>query len=87
MVLNLDACGSGGKIILFQSGPNTPWLVKYYSGVPHPYGQVAGEELFQSGVLPSDTDYRIFRDYGNLVGLKICNQKYIIILCDFSTRS
>ncbi|KAL1505193.1 hypothetical protein ABEB36_004814 [Hypothenemus hampei] len=69
VVLNLDSCGSGGKIILFQSGPEAAWLLKYYSGVPHPYGQVAGEELFQTGILPSDTDFRIFRDFGQLVGL------------------
>jgi len=26
------------------------------------------EEIFQTGVIPSDTDYRIFVAYGNLVG-------------------
>ncbi|XP_066259368.1 endoplasmic reticulum metallopeptidase 1-like [Euwallacea similis] len=69
VIVNLDACGSGGKIILFQTGPDAPWLIKFYNGVPHPFGQVAGEELFQTGLLPSDTDFRIFRDYGKLVGL------------------
>uniref|UniRef100_A0AAR5P1C9 FXNA-like protease n=2 Tax=Dendroctonus ponderosae TaxID=77166 RepID=A0AAR5P1C9_DENPD len=69
VVINMDSTGSGGKIILFQTGPKTPWLLKYYNGVPHPYGQVAGEELFQSGFLPSGTDFRIFRDFGKLVGL------------------
>lgn len=69
VVINLDAAGSGGKIILFQTGPETPWLVKYYGKVPHPYGQAAGEEIFQSGIIPSDTDFRVFRDVGGLVGL------------------
>jgi Zn-dependent M28 family amino/carboxypeptidase len=67
-LLNLDAAGAGGKIILFQSGPEAPWLLTYYSRVPHPYGQAAGEEIFQSNIIPSDTDFRIFRDYGGLVG-------------------
>jgi MFS family permease len=69
VLLNLEATGAGGKIILFQSGPAAPWLLTYYSKVPHPYGQAAGEEIFQSNIIPSDTDFRIFRDNGGLVGL------------------
>lgn len=67
-IINLEACGSGGKIVLFQTGPDAPWLVKYYSKVPHPSGNVVGEEIFQSGLIPSDTDFRLFRDFGNMVG-------------------
>lgn len=72
VVVNLEAAGHGGKIILFQTGPNAPWLLNYYNKVPHPYAQAAGEEIFQSGLIPSDTDFRIFRDYGGLVGEYIC---------------
>lgn len=43
-------------------------LQMYKNAVPHPNGQVAAEELFQLGLIPSDTDFRIFRDYGHLPG-------------------
>ncbi|XP_031332120.1 endoplasmic reticulum metallopeptidase 1-like [Photinus pyralis] len=68
VVINLEATGVGGKEILFQSGPNSPWLIRYYKKVPHPNGQVFGEEIFQSGIIPSDTDFRIFRDFGGAIG-------------------
>ncbi|XP_017865425.1 PREDICTED: endoplasmic reticulum metallopeptidase 1 isoform X1 [Drosophila arizonae] len=68
-LINLDSAGSGGREILFQSGPNHPWLMKYYREVPHPFANTLGEEMFQAGLIPSDTDFRIFRDYGGVPGL------------------
>ncbi|XP_060653125.1 endoplasmic reticulum metallopeptidase 1 isoform X2 [Drosophila nasuta] len=68
-LINLDSAGSGGREILFQSGPNHPWLMKYYRQVPHPFATTLGEEIFQAGYIPSDTDFRIFRDYGGVPGL------------------
>ena len=51
------------------SGPENPWMIQLYSdSVPHPFGSVVGQEVFESGIIPSDTDYRIFRDYGGLPG-------------------
>uniref|UniRef100_T1H709 FXNA-like protease n=1 Tax=Megaselia scalaris TaxID=36166 RepID=T1H709_MEGSC len=47
-LINLDSAGSGGREILFQSGPNHPWLMKYYKRcAKHPYASTIGEELFQ----------------------------------------
>lgn len=68
VVINLEATGAGGKEILFQAGPSRAWLINYYSKVPHPYAHVAGEEIFQSNIIPSDSDFRIFRDFGGIVG-------------------
>ncbi|XP_058813687.1 endoplasmic reticulum metallopeptidase 1-like [Topomyia yanbarensis] len=68
--INLESAGSGGKEMLFQSGPRNPWLVEMYAtAIMYPYAQAAGEEIFQSGVIPSDTDFRVFRDVGGIPGM------------------
>lgn len=55
VLINLEAAGSGGKEILFQSGPGNSWLINHYHSVRRPFAQVSSEEIFQSGVIPSDT--------------------------------
>ncbi|XP_030376828.1 endoplasmic reticulum metallopeptidase 1-like isoform X2 [Scaptodrosophila lebanonensis] len=79
-LINLDAAGSGGREILFQSGPNHPWLMKYYKKYAlHPFATTMAEEIFQAGIIPSDTDFRVFRDYGNVPGLDMaqCTNGYV----------
>ncbi|KAH8300003.1 hypothetical protein KR044_008473, partial [Drosophila immigrans] len=81
--VNLDAGGSGGREILFQTGPNHPWLVNYYFlYAKHPFGTTLAEEIFQSGAVPSDSDYRIFKehmpglDFGQVINGYIYHTKY-----------
>jgi len=43
--------------------------LKYYGkNIVHPFASTIGEELFQNGFVPSETDYRVFRDFGHIPG-------------------
>ncbi|XP_060658461.1 endoplasmic reticulum metallopeptidase 1-like [Drosophila nasuta] len=71
-LINLDAAGSGGREFLFQSGPYHPWLVNYYKkSAKHPGATTLGEEVFQAGLIPSDTDFAAFVEFGKIPGLDI----------------
>lgn len=67
--VNLDSAGSGGKDNLFQITTGDSWLMQYYQKVAvHPRSSGLDQELFQMNLIPSDTDYRIFRDFGGVAG-------------------
>nr|XP_041633033.1 endoplasmic reticulum metallopeptidase 1-like isoform X2 [Drosophila kikkawai] len=72
VVINLDAAGSGGRELMFQTGPNNPWLVNIYKkGAKHYFSTTMAEEIFQTGLVPSYTDFDIFVEYGDVIGLDI----------------
>lgn len=66
-VVNLEACGTSGPELLFQA-TSVPF-VEAYSKVPHPFGTVLANDIFSTGLLLSDTDFRQFVEYANLSGL------------------
>ena len=43
----------------------------YASTAKYPFSSVLAQEVFQQGIIPSDTDYRIWVGYGGLVGVDI----------------
>ncbi len=62
---------SAERLNVIVSGPENPWLVQaYVRAAVHPFASVVGQEVFQSGVIPSDTDFRIYRDFGNIPGMR-----------------
>src|SRR5690606_11198090 len=68
----LESAGNVGKAVLFQAGPGNAWLTaRYAASVPHPYGTVLGQDIFQSGFIPSGTDFEVYAQDGGLRGLDI----------------
>lgn len=43
----------------------------YNHAAKHPFASVVGQEIFQSRLIPSDTDFRIYRDFGNIPGIDL----------------
>ncbi|KAF6747109.1 hypothetical protein DFP72DRAFT_614406 [Ephemerocybe angulata] len=66
-VINLEAAGTTGRELLFQA--TSEQMIDAYSHVPRPYGTVFANEIFSSGIILSDTDFRQFDQYLNISGL------------------
>jgi hypothetical protein len=61
--INLDAIGSDGTAILFETGEASAPLVRVWARhAPHPRGGSFATEIYQR--LPNDTDFSIFRARG-----------------------
>lgn len=70
--VNLDNAGTEGQEMLFQSTGHNWMLNRYSSAVPHPFAIVTAQEMFDAKLIPSDTDFRVLRDFGNdLPGLDL----------------
>ncbi|KAJ1554010.1 hypothetical protein HK405_006256 [Cladochytrium tenue] len=65
--INMDSMGCTGKATLFQV--NSRELAKLYKKVHMPHGTVISNDIFKSGLILSDTDYRQFVGYGGIAGM------------------
>lgn len=69
VVLNLESMGAGGPHRLFQARTNTRAGVEALRAwarvVPRASGNVFAEDIFNSKLINSGTDYAIFRDFGD----------------------
>ncbi|CAO3570800.1 unnamed protein product [Mortierella alpina] len=72
-VINLEACGTSGPEVLFQA--NSRRMIDAYRNVPYPHGTAMGNDIFATGIILSDTDFRQFVEYGNLTGLDMAVYK------------
>jgi peptidase M28-like protein len=58
--INIEATGSGGTSILFESGPGNGWILKPWTrSAPHPRGASYAVEIYRR--LPNDTDFSILK--------------------------
>ncbi|GBE89509.1 Putative endoplasmic reticulum metallopeptidase [Sparassis crispa] len=67
--INLEAAGTTGQEMLFQA--TSEQMIRAYSYVPRPFGTIIASEVFSSGIILSDTDFRQFEQYLNVTGLDI----------------
>lgn len=68
--LNLEGAGSGGREILFQATEKDSWILEtYLKNTPYPHCNIIAQEIFESGIVPSVTDFKIYTEYGGLAGL------------------
>ncbi|WP_130510552.1 M28 family peptidase [Krasilnikovia cinnamomea] len=62
VALNLEARGSTGPVIMFETSADNARLVAAYARAPHPVGTSFAVEIYR--LLPNDTDFTAFREAG-----------------------
>ncbi|EFC44966.1 predicted protein [Naegleria gruberi] len=61
--LNLEAAGSGGKEVAFQIA--TEFLARHFAkSTVRASGNVIAQDIFQSNIIPSATDYHVYSSFG-----------------------
>lgn len=67
--LNLEGTGAGGKAVLFRG--TDYGITKYYQGVRFPFASSFFQQGFNSRLIRSETDYKVYLTEGRFRGLDI----------------
>ncbi|HEU4931484.1 MAG TPA: M28 family peptidase [Pyrinomonadaceae bacterium] len=71
VVLNFDARGSSGPVLMFETSPKNGWLIKEFGkAAPHPTANSLSQAIYE--LMPNKTDFTIFKERG-LVGLNFAH--------------
>ena len=67
VVLNLEARGTGGPPIMFETSPGNAALAEAYAAVPHPVASSFAVEVYRA--MPNFTDFSVLMADGDFTGL------------------
>ena len=71
VVLNFEARGNSGPVLMFESSDNNGWLIgEFAKATPLPFAHSLSYEIYR--LLPNDTDLTSFKEAG-LAGLNFAN--------------
>ena len=71
VVLNFEARGNSGPVIMFETTNNNCWLIQQFAeAAPFPMGHSLSYEIYR--LLPNDTDMTVFKKAG-MAGLNFAN--------------
>jgi len=63
VVLNFDARGSSGPVIMFETSDKNGWLIKEFAkAAPHPAANSLAPAIY--ALMPNNTDFTIFKEAG-----------------------
>lgn len=63
--INTESIGAGDAYLLFQLGPRNDWLAHAYArATGSALASSAGNDVFDLGLIPGETDHRIFKAFG-----------------------
>jgi len=75
--INLESSGAGGNNLLFRMTPGHNWLGKIYQrAVEYPFVFSGAQDVFERKVVPSNTDYIMWSDRGNIPGYDFANYRH-----------